>query len=157
MVDVVVRAGLERGSGDVVTKFEPSRVRRVVSSETAAKMVRIMRTAVSEGTGGQADLEDFAVAGKTGTAKKVVDRKYSSTHYYASFVGFFPAEDPEVVIMVNSDEPTTKGKSYYGGKACAPVFRQIAAATASYMGLRSSVLGTNGVVLNFHPQTGLPH
>ncbi len=149
-------ASLERSNGDVVTRFEPFRVRRVVSSETAGKMVRIMRTAVSEGTGGQADLEDFAVAGKTGTAKKVVGKTYSSTHYYASFVGFFPAEDPEVVIMVNADEPTTKGKSYYGGKACAPVFRQIATATASYMGLRSSVVGTNGVVLNFNPQSGLP-
>jgi cell division protein FtsI/penicillin-binding protein 2 len=146
--------GLERGNGEVVTKFEPTQVRRVVTSDTAKQMVRIMRTAVEEGTGGQAAMEEFAVAGKTGTAKKVVDRKYSSTHYYASFVGFLPADNPELVIMVNADEPTTKGKSYYGGKACAPVFHQIATATASYLGLRPSLLGTNGVVLNLNSHPG---
>jgi cell division protein FtsI (penicillin-binding protein 3) len=102
-------------------------------------------------------MDEYAVAGKTGTAKKVVERKYSSTHYYASFVGFFPAEDPELVIMVNADEPTTKGKSYYGGKACAPVFHQIAAETAGYLGLRPSVPGTNGVVLNFASPAIPPH
>jgi hypothetical protein len=56
--------------------------------------------------------------------------------------------------MVNADEPTTKGKSYYGGKACAPVFHQIATAAASYLGLRPSLLGTNGVVLNLNSHPG---
>ncbi len=147
-------AGIERGNGESVTRLDPVAVRRAIKSDTARKMVRIMRAAVEEGTGGQAAMEEFAVAGKTGTAKKVVDGKYSTSHYYASFVGFLPADDPELVIMVNADEPTTKGKSYYGGKACAPVFHQIATATASYLGLRPSLLGTNGVVLNLNPQPG---
>ena len=150
-------SALERTDGDVVTRIDPVQVRRVVKSEAAAQMVAIMRAAVEEGTGGQAAMEEYSVAGKTGTAKKVVDRKYSNTHYYASFVGFLPAEDPELVIMVNADEPTTKGKSYYGGKACAPVFHQIATATASYLGLRPSLLGTNGVVLNLDSTALVPH
>jgi cell division protein FtsI/penicillin-binding protein 2 len=150
-------SALERGDGDVVTKIDPVQVRRVIRPESAAQMVAIMRAAVEEGTGGRAAMEEYAVAGKTGTAKKVVDRKYSSTHYYASFVGFLPAENPELVIMVNADEPTTKGKSYYGGKACAPVFHQIATATASYLGLRPSLVSTNGVVLNLAYPALSPH
>lgn len=150
-------AALERGDGDVVTRIDPVQVRRVIRKETAGQMVAIMRSAVEEGTGGQAAMEEYSVAGKTGTAKKVVDGHYSTTHYYASFVGFLPAEDPELVIMVNADEPTTKGKSYYGGKACAPVFQQIATATASYLGLRPSLVGTNGVVLNLASPAIAPH
>lgn len=147
-------ASVERGNGDAVSRLEPVQVRRVITGDTAKKMVRIMRTAVEEGTGTQAAMDEFAVAGKTGTAKKVVGGKYSTTHYYASFVGFLPADNPELVIMVNADEPTTKGNSHYGGKACAPVFHQIATATASYLGLKPSLMGTNGVVLNLNPQPG---
>jgi cell division protein FtsI/penicillin-binding protein 2 len=150
-------ASIERGNGDPVTRLEPVALRRVITRETARKMIRIMHTAVAEGTGGQAALEDFAVAGKTGTAKKTLNGKYSTSLYYASFVGFLPADDPELVIMVNADEPTTKGRAYYGGKACAPVFHQIATATAGYLGLKPSLLSTNGVVLNLNPQPGSAH
>lgn len=147
---------IEKPDGEPVTKFPPTVVRRVIGSEAARKMVQVMRSAVEEGTGGQAALEDYSVGGKTGTAKKVVNGTYSSTHYYASFVGFLPAEDPELVIMVNADEPTTKGKSYYGGKACAPVFNRIASTAASYLAIRPSLATTNGVVMSFGPNHSRP-
>jgi cell division protein FtsI/penicillin-binding protein 2 len=139
---------LEKADGEVVSRFPATPARRVVSSETAKTMRRVMQTAVEDGTGGQAALEEYTSGGKTGTAKKVVNRAYSSTHYYASFVGFLPADEPELVIMVNADEPTTQGRSYYGGKACAPVFNRIATAAASYLALRPSFVTTNGVVMD---------
>lgn len=127
----------------VVWDYPPQAVRSVVSSNTAALMVRAMKKTVEEGSGRTAALDDFEVAGKTGTAKKAVGGKYNLTDYYATFVGFFPADQPEVVIIVTADQPTTAGKSYYGGKACAPVFREIASQVANVLQLAPTVVRTN--------------
>jgi hypothetical protein len=129
-----------------VREYAPRAVRRVIQSSTAHEMVRAMRRVVTAGTGGKAAIADFDVAGKTGTTKKIdpVTRHYSVTGFYASFVGFFPAEHPEVCIVITADEPTTAGKSYYGGKACAPLFARIGQEMASYLALQPTV-GTNVV------------
>lgn len=111
--------------GRVVQRTEPQVVRRVLSRETAHKVVRVLSGVVSErGTAPQASIAGFQAAGKTGTAQKVdpETRRYSRSKYVALFVGFVPVEDPKLVCLVMIDEP--KG-SVYGGVVAAPVFRQV--------------------------------
>lgn len=115
-------------------KRTPSRVRRrVVSEATAKEMTRILREVVSEtGTAEQAAIPGYAVAGKTGTAQKI-DRatgRYSADRFVSSFVGFAPAEDPAVAILVMIDEP--EGEAW-GGTVAAPVFAVIAKEALHYL------------------------
>ena len=73
-----------------------------------------------EGTARRAEIEGFSVAGKTGTTQKLIDGKYSNRHHVASFVGYFPASEPKVVITVVVDEPKMKkGLLGYGGVVAA--------------------------------------
>jgi cell division protein FtsI (penicillin-binding protein 3) len=95
--------------------------RRVLSEGTASMLTRMLASVVSTGTGGAAEIPGYQVAGKTGTARKLVEGRYVR-RYMASFVGFLPASDPRVVITVSIDEPQT----VYGGVAAAPVFSEIA-------------------------------
>ncbi len=135
---------LVTANNQTVREYAPRVVRRVIQSSTAHEMVRAMRRVVTDGTGAKAAIADFDVAGKTGTTKKIdpATGHYSVTRFYASFVGFFPAEHPEVCIVITADEPTTAGKAYYGGKACAPLFARIGQEMASYLALQPSA-GTN--------------
>jgi cell division protein FtsI (penicillin-binding protein 3) len=114
-------------SGEAVVEHEPQVVRELLSPRTAAVTTELLRRVVEEkgGTGSRARLDEFTVAGKTGTAQKVDPRTrgYSSKRI-GSFVGFVPADRPRAVILVLIDEPTT---SAYGGVVAAPVFRNIAA------------------------------
>jgi len=134
---------LRTADGRLVQEFPVQPGRRVIDTATAEQLVDLMEAAVNKGTGGQAALDDFEVAGKTGTAKKYVQGGYNATHYYGSFVGFFPAHKPVAAIIVTVDEPTTAGKSYYGGKAAAPVFRKIAVEIANVMKLAPTIQTTN--------------
>ena len=99
----------------------PATPRRVLSKGTAAMLTRMLASVVETGTGGAAQIPGYQVAGKTGTARKLVDGRYVH-RYMASFVGFLPASDPRAVIVVSIDEPRT----VYGGVAAAPVFSEIA-------------------------------
>lgn len=110
---------------------DPERVvtwpkRRVLSAETVEQMREIMKAVVEEGTGADARVEGYAVAGKTGTAQKVRTggRGYAAGKYIGSFLGFLPADDPAVIIVVTIDEPT---KGYYGGTVAAPTFARLGA------------------------------
>ena len=105
---------------DVATKGG----RRVVSRPVAEQMLSMLRGVVVEGTGTQAAIPGYTVAGKTGTAAKIdPNGRYSTSRYVASFVGLVPASKPELVIMVMVDEP--RG-GIYGGDIAAPAFREIA-------------------------------
>jgi cell division protein FtsI (penicillin-binding protein 3) len=95
--------------------------RRVLSEGTASMLTRMLASVVETGTGLAAQIPGYQVAGKTGTARKLVDGRYVR-RYMASFVGFLPASDPRVVIVVSIDEPRT----VYGGVAAAPLFSEIA-------------------------------
>lgn len=102
--------------------------RRVVSAETAAEVRSMLVEAVENGTGAQAKVAGYTVAGKTGTARKPQDTgtyrdRAGRYHYVAGFTGMVPAEDPQLSIGVFIDEPTT---SIYGGGAAAPVFADLA-------------------------------
>ncbi|MBF0181775.1 MAG: penicillin-binding protein 2 [Magnetococcales bacterium] len=118
-----------------IPRVEP---RRVISDKTSAIMRRILAMVVStEGTAVQAKVNGYTVAGKTGTARKASGRHgYQSGSYFASFVGFIPAEDPKLLIFVGIDEPDTK--QYYGGLAAAPIFREIAEEALPLLGVLPS-------------------
>lgn len=107
---------------------------RVISSNTAAQL-RVMLEGVlgDAGTASTVSVPGYVLAGKTGTAQKVVDGTYSETQYIASFVGFAPAEDPRLLVSVIVDDP--KGGDYYGGSVAAPAFGQIAAFALPYLGI----------------------
>lgn len=107
---------------------------RVLSVEIA-RMVRSMMETVTEegGTAVLARVPGYRVAGKTGTAHKVVDGHYSPNRYIASFVGMAPASDPRLIIAVMIDEPS--GATYYGGMVAAPVFSQVMAAALRQLGI----------------------
>ena len=101
-----------------------ARGKRVVSREVSKQMLSMLRGVVVEGTGTEAAIPGYTVAGKTGTAAKIDSSgRYSTTDYVASFVGLVPATKPRLVIMVMVDEPSG---SIYGGEVAAPAFKQIA-------------------------------
>lgn len=120
-------------SGKVIQETSPKVVRRVLATKTCERVCRILEGVVEkEGTGSDASIRGFRVAGKTGTAQKVDSgtRKYSPRKYEAIFAGFVPVEDPRLVIVVMVDEP--EGIPY-GGMVAAPVFREIGQWTLNYM------------------------
>jgi cell division protein FtsI (penicillin-binding protein 3) len=122
----VVKAIKDQG-GRVVKEMRPKVVRRVISPETARRVTRVLESAVSEeGTGALAAIKGYRVAGKTGTSQKVDPRtrSYSNVHYVTLFVGFVPANDPKLTMLIMVDEP--QGKKY-GGLIAAPVFREVGA------------------------------
>jgi cell division protein FtsI (penicillin-binding protein 3) len=119
-------------NGNSIHTFKPQKVRRALSARTATIVKNILKTVMTEGgTGVNAALDGYAAAGKTGTTRKIdEDGNYSNTKHTASFIGFAPADNPEVAILVIIDEPQGQ---YYGGVVAAPVFRQIAQQTLNYL------------------------
>lgn len=123
-------------NGRVVYRAQPEVVSRPVSQETSALMRRLMTRVTEEGgTGSRAAMAEYAVAGKTGSAQKPVPGGYSDTAHMASFVGFLPAEDPEISIIVVVDEPQPL---HTGGVVAAPVFKKIADPVMRYLASRPS-------------------
>ena len=121
-------------NGRLIKSTRPQRVRQAVSAETARTVRRIMKSVItSDGTGIHAALKGYSVGGKTGTAQKVDDKgAYAKDRYTASFVGFVPADNPALAILVVVDEP---GEKYYGGTVAAPVFRKIAQETLNHLNI----------------------
>ncbi len=118
----------------VYAQYCPQEDHRVISQATAAKMVTALKTVVSpQGTAPNAALDHYTVAGKTGTAWKVENGHYVRK-YFASFIGFFPADDPQVCISITLDEPEKK-YGFYGGAVAAPVFKRIAERVANYLNI----------------------
>ncbi len=121
--------------GKVLVEHESRVVRRVISQKAARELTSILRGVVSDGgTGARAGLEGFQVAGKTGTAQKadLINGGYVPEKRIASFVGFVPAGDPRMVLLVLLDEPEL---SVYGGVVAAPLFRRIARGTLRHLGI----------------------
>jgi cell division protein FtsI/penicillin-binding protein 2 len=127
---------IEYPDGRVMSQYDPHVVRQVLTtSSTRALTQALTRVASEHGTARRAQLEDYTVAGKTGTARKIVDGHYSYSKHLASFVGFLPAESPEICISVLFNEPEGTG---YGGIHSAPVFKSIAQRAANYLNLKPS-------------------
>ena len=131
----IVRRVFKRDQETIIT-FKPIPRRRVITTRVAETMTQLLRGVVgSEGTARAANLPEFAIAGKTGTTQKLVEGRYSSEHHIASFVGFFPANRPEILITVVVNEPQNEGVGYAGFVA-APAFRRVAKQVIQYRGIQ---------------------
>lgn len=119
------------GADGTVKETEPSETHKVISPIAATTMASLMKDVVCDGTGQDARLKGISVAGKTGTAYKVQGAGYGdedSRLYRASFVGFLPADNPQITILVTIDEPDPTSSDRFGGKAAAPLFARVATA-----------------------------
>jgi cell division protein FtsI (penicillin-binding protein 3) len=121
--DPVLVRGSVGSDGELEPAAEPA-TRRVLSQRSARVLSRMLVGVVEDGTGTSAALDGYRVAGKTGTAQKPAEGRpgYQSGAYVGTFVGFAPAERPEVVVAIAVDEPR---KGYYGGATAAPVFHEL--------------------------------
>jgi cell division protein FtsI (penicillin-binding protein 3) len=108
--------------GEVVYEHRPQVVRRVMKPKTARMLREVLASVVDSGTATDASLATFDLGGKSGTARRVVDGRYQQGSYTSTFVGLFPAREPQYVILIKLDNP--KG-AYYGGKTAAPVAKAV--------------------------------
>ncbi|MBJ6363151.1 penicillin-binding transpeptidase domain-containing protein [Paenibacillus sp. GCM10012307] len=127
---------------DPVTKttqvIQPKVVRQVISEETSKKVGEYLEQVVSDGTGRNAQIEGYRIAGKTGTAQKVSGGKgYSENKFIVSFIGYAPVENPKIVVYVVVDEPNDPNAG--GGKVAAPVFQSIVEKSLRHLGVMPSV------------------
>jgi cell division protein FtsI (penicillin-binding protein 3) len=117
----------------VRTQVQPRVLRRAILKSTADELTSIMEEVVERGTATAARIPGYTIAGKTGTAAKLENGRYSASAFNASFVGFIPSRKPAVTILVVIDSP--HGHGYFGGVIAAPVFKRIAEATMPYLGI----------------------
>ncbi len=128
------------GPDGTIVDSEPSESRMVVSEQAALQTTEMMRNVVCSGTATRAQVDGLSVAGKTGTAFKAADNGTyfdadGNRVYYASFVGFFPAENPQVTVLVSIDEPPAGTNDRFGGTAAAPVFAELAPTLIHELGI----------------------
>lgn len=120
-------------SGRTLERTEPQAVRRVVRPDVARQVTAVLRDVVREGTGTLAGMATLAVAGKTGTARLATAGGYTSDRYRASFVGYAPSDDPQVVILTRLEDPQGR---YYGGTVAAPTSHATLEAALATQGMR---------------------
>lgn len=122
--------------GTILERFEPNVVNRAIDEDIAKTMrAALVKVVEKGGTATLAAVPGFKVAGKTGTARRVVDGRYQEGHYTVSFVGMMPADDPAFVCLVVIDDPLTTLVPRYGGTIAAPAFAKIASRVATHMNL----------------------
>ena len=139
----IIRAFIRGGRREPV----PAKtLRRTVSPETAATMTQIMEAVVERGTATAAQIEGFTVAGKTGTAAKLVNGRYSNSDYNVSFVGFVPSRRPALSIIVMIDSPHGRVTSY-GGTVAAPIFKRIAEASLRHLGVAPTINAPSPIMI----------
>jgi cell division protein FtsI (penicillin-binding protein 3) len=131
----IVRAFIRNGRREPVV---PRALRQTVSPETAATMTRIMEAVVERGTATAAQIDGYTVAGKTGTAAKIVNGVYSDSDYNTSFIGFAPSRKPALTVIVVVDSPHGKVTAY-GGTVAAPIFKRITEAALRHLGVPSTI------------------
>ncbi len=144
----VVRAVVKGGQRTVV---KPKSVRRAILPETAITLTDIMEQVVIDGTAKAARLVSYTVAGKTGTADKLVNGRYSPSHQNVSFVGFVPSRDPVLTVLVMVDSPRVGGDT--GGAIAAPIFKRIADASLRRLGVTPTINPAPPVLVARHTET----
>jgi cell division protein FtsI (penicillin-binding protein 3) len=135
------------GEDGEITPTSPSATHEVISPNTAEVMQSIMTEVVCSGTATRAQVSSFNVAGKTGTGLKAqpnggYEDEFGVRSYYASFVGFFPAEDPQITVLISIDEPPAGTINRFGGTAAAPVFARLVPTIAHELGIQPPTNGT---------------
>jgi cell division protein FtsI/penicillin-binding protein 2 len=123
-------------NGNVIRAFAPEKREQVLRPSTAALLAQLLTGVVREGTAKGFDIPGFEVAGKTGTTQKLVDGKYSSNRHVGSFVGFFPASRPEVVLSVIVDDAKVSSGIAWGRVVAAPAFHHIAEQLIQYLEIK---------------------
>ena len=104
-------------------EIKPTKIRQVISEETSSLVRFALENVVAHGSGRNAYIENYRIGGKTGTAQKVNNGRYMVGNYILSFIGFLPANDPDIVLYVAVDNP--KGVTQYGGVVAAPIAKAI--------------------------------
>jgi stage V sporulation protein D (sporulation-specific penicillin-binding protein) len=118
----VVQGWINPDTQEVLETNSPTLVREVISEETSKKVREALESVVAIGTGRNAFIDGYRVGGKTGTAQKVINGRYSTSEHIVSFIGFAPADDPQIVIYVAVDNPEG---IQFGGVVAAPIVRNI--------------------------------
>ncbi len=119
----IVKSINEPETNTVIKENKKTVVRKVISEETSAKVRAALESVVSNGTGRTAYIDGYRVGGKTGTAQKVENGRYLVNNYILSFIGFLPADDPQIVVYVAIDNP--KGVNQFGGVIAGPPAKAI--------------------------------
>lgn len=130
----VVKSLNEPVTNTVVKQNEPTKVRTVISEETSKKVREALESVVTNGTGRPAYIEGYRVGGKTGTAQKVQNGRYMVGNYIVSFIGFLPADDPEIIVYVAVDN--AKGVTQYGGTIAAPIAKNVLTDAISILNIK---------------------
>lgn len=142
----LVRATITDGKREEVA---PQVLRRAISPETAAALTTIMEGVVTDGTAKTAAVPGYQVAGKTGTAQKIIDGRYSDADHVGSFTGFAPSRRPALAVVVVIDAPKAGG--YYGGVVAAPVFQKFTQAALRHLGIPPTLNPTTPVLAQADP------
>lgn len=129
----IVKSLNEPETNSVILENTPQVVRKVISEETSTKVRYALESVVANGTGRPAYIDGYRVGGKTGTAQKVKDGKYMVGNYIVSFIGFLPADDPEIIVYIAIDN--AKGVTQYGGTIAAPIAKQVLTDAISALGI----------------------
>lgn len=132
----IVSSMLEPETNNIIKKNEPTKVRQVISKESSELVRYALESVVANGTGKNAYIENYRVGGKTGTAQKVNEGKYMVGNYILSFIGFTPANDPEIIVYVAIDNP--KGITQYGGTVSAPIAKNVLKSAINILGIKPS-------------------
>lgn len=135
----IVSQMLEPETDSTILKTNPILKRKVISEETSSLARFALESVVAKGSGKNAYIENYRVGGKTGTAQKVKDGHYMDGNYILSFVGFMPADDPEIVVYVAIDHPV--GVTQYGGVVSAPIAKTILETAISVLNIEPTKEG----------------
>lgn len=128
----VAKAWYNPDTGEKVKDIEPTLVRQVISEQTSKQVRETLESVVAKGTGRPAFIDGYRVGGKTGTAQKVINGRYSPDEHIVSFIGFAPANDPKIVVYVAIDDPAG---IQFGGLVAAPVVKNVMTDALRYMGI----------------------
>jgi cell division protein FtsI (penicillin-binding protein 3) len=147
----VLRAVYRDGRRYSVT---PKILRRTITPDTAAALITIMEQVVERGTGRPARVPGYTIAGKTGTASKLINGRYSASQNNVSFAGFLPSRDPVATIVVVVDAPRAGGRS--GAVVAAPIFQRIAEGTMRYLRVSPTLNPDPPVIVPRRPDMAAP-
>jgi stage V sporulation protein D (sporulation-specific penicillin-binding protein) len=130
----VAKEWVDPETGEVVRRNTPKAKRRVISEETSKQVRYALESVVAQGTGKKAYVEGYRVGGKTGTAQKAQGGRYLQNNHIVSFIGFAPADDPQLVVYVAVDNP--KGTVQFGGTVAAPIVGKVIEDSLRVMGVK---------------------
>lgn len=129
----IVKSLNEPETNTVIQQNDKQIVRKVISEETSEKVRYALESVVTNGTGRPAYIDGYRVGGKTGTAQKVQNGRYMVGNYIVSFIGFLPADDPQVVVYIALDN--AKGVVQYGGTVAAPIAKTVLTDAITALGI----------------------